>query len=196
MADRSNTGQRILAAMRQKTTGLDLDEDSAFVGLADYGLFAEKMPLCLTSAGLSRLLTEQMRNLLTEQDSRALRDNCDRYVHAAIRYQSLRDINIPRHMAVPHPESHLAQCLLIKRAWSEIKRHCSSHRPFSRIFVRKLRDSPRVFEMNYRGFECWDQEEQELRFQTGAQFIVHTDISKCFPSIYTHSIPRALLGKP
>jgi hypothetical protein len=50
--------------------------------------------------------------------------------------------------------------------------------------------------MNYRGSERWDQEEQELRFQTGAQFVVHTDISKCFPSIYTHSIAWALMGKP
>jgi hypothetical protein len=191
-ANRSNISQRI----RQKTTGLDLDADEAFVGLSDYGLFAEKMPPCFTSTGLSGQITAQMGNLLTEQSGRALRSNCDAFVHSAIRYQSLRDINIPRHMAVPHPESHLAQCLLIKRAWAEIKQHCSSSRPFSRIFVRKLRDTPRVFEMNYRGSERWDQEEQELRFQTGAQFVVHTDIAKCFPSIYTHSIAWALMGKP
>jgi hypothetical protein len=183
-------------AFSQKTTGLGLNADEAFIGLSDYGLFAEKMPPCLTSAGLSGYITTQMSSLLTEQDSGTLQKKCDRFVHSATRYQSMRDINIPRHMAVPHPESHLAQCLLIKRAWSEIKRHCSSHRPFSQIFVRKLRDTPRVFEMNYRGSERWDQEEQELRFQTGAQYVVHTDISKCFPSIYTHSIPWAMLGKP
>lgn len=182
-------------AFRKKTTGQQLDADEALVGLADYGLFAEKMPTCLTSAGLSGHMTTQMLSLLTEQDGNKLKKNCDRYIHSAIRYQSLRDINVPRHMAVPHPESHLAQCLLIKRAWSEIKYHCSSDRPFSRIFVRKLRDTPRVFEMNYRGSERWDQEEQELRFQTGAQYVVHTDISKCFPSIYTHSISWAFLGK-
>jgi hypothetical protein len=131
--------------MRQKTTGLCLDADEAFVGLVDYGLFAEKMPPCFSSIGLSAYITPQMANLLTEQNDRTLRNECDRCVHSAIRYQSLRDINIPRHMAVPHPESHLAQCLLLKRAWPEIKQHCSSNRPFSRIFVRKLRDTPRVF---------------------------------------------------
>ena len=123
MTNRSSIGQRILAARRQITTGRDLDSDAAFVGLADYGLFAEKMPPCLTSAGLSALMTAEMGNLLTEQNGRTIRSECDRYVHSAIRYQSMRDINIPRHMAVPHPESHLVQCLLIKRAWDEIKEH-------------------------------------------------------------------------
>lgn len=182
-------------AFRQKTTGLGLNADEAFIGLAEYGLFAEKTPPCLTSEGLSGYVTPEMAPLLTEQESAKLKQNLDKRVHSAIRYQAMRDINIPRHMAIPHPECHLVQCLLIKRVWNEIRKHCSATRPFSRIFVRKLRDTPRVFAMNYRGSERWDQEQQELRFQTGARYVVHADISKCFPSIYTHSISWAMLGK-
>ena len=188
--------QLLKDAFKQKTTGLGLNADEAFVGLADYGLFAEKMPPCLTSEGLSDHLSSKMKDLLNEAESKKIKGQLNKYIHSAVRYQAMRDINIPRHMAVPHPESHLIQCLLIKRVWSKIRKHCSSLHPFSRVFVRKLRDTPRIFAMNYHGSERWDQEERELRFQTGAQYVVHSDISKCFSSIYTHSISWAMQGKP
>lgn len=193
--DRKEMAQLLKDALKQKTTGLDLNADEAFVGLADYGLFAEKMPPCLTSEGLSDHLSSKMEDLLNEAESRKIKSQLDKHIHSVARYQAMRDINIPRHMAIPHPESHLVQCLLIKRVWNKIRKHCSSSRPFSRVFVRKLRDTPRVFAMNYHGSERWDQEERELRFQTGAQYVVHSDISKCFSSIYTHSISWAMQRK-
>lgn len=181
----------------QEATGSGLDKDQAFTGLVDYGLFAEKMPPCFSSEGLSYESTSEMSLMMGEDDPGRLKNYLDRMVHSFTRYQATRDINIPRQMAIPHPESYLVQCLLIKRVWADIKKHCSSsEEPYSRIFVRKLKDSLRVFEMSYRGPERWDQEEAELRFQTGAKYIVHTDVSKCFSSIYSHSISWAMHGKP
>ncbi|MCE2486585.1 MAG: RNA-directed DNA polymerase [Desulfurellaceae bacterium] len=98
-------------------------------------------------------------------------------------------------MGIPHPQSHIAQCLAIKQCWANIKEHCAkpSH-PVSRIFVRRT-GNRRLFEMNYKGAERFEIEEQEIGFLTGANHVVHADISSCFPSIYTHSIPWAIHGR-
>jgi len=185
-----------LTAMLRQTTGRDLSADAAFVGLTDFGLFAEKMPPCFTSEGLSSQVNTALAKIETETDSKKLKKAFDKVTHSQIRYQSLRDINIPRHLAIPHPESYLAHCLAIKRCWKKIKTHCAKpSKPVSRIFVRQTCED-RVFKMNYKGLERFEAEEDEIGYRTGATHLVKADISKCFPSIYTHSIPWAIHGKP
>ena len=98
-------------------------------------------------------------------------------------------------MGVPHPDSYIVQCLALKRHWEKIKKHCAKPKiPVSLIFARKISDK-RIFQMNYKGIERFENEEADIRTMTGAHYIVRTDISKCFPSIYTHSIPWALHGR-
>jgi hypothetical protein len=180
---------------RRQTTGIGLDEDDAFVGLVDFGLFAEKVPPCFTSEGLASKLPPAMERIFREKDSSKLGKLIAKQTRGFIRYQTLRDINIPRHLGIPHPQSHLAQCLAIKRCWDQIKKHCAKPaQPVSRIFVRKT-GGDRVFVMSYKGQERFEVEEQEINFATGALYVVHVDISTCFPSIYTHSIPWALHGR-
>ena len=99
-------------------------------------------------------------------------------------------------LGIPHPESHIVQCLAFKRHWKDNKRTLREIQlsPASRIFVRRLRDK-RVFEMNYRAGDRYRNEEADIWNRMGAHFLVKTDISNCFPSIYTHSIPWALHGR-
>jgi hypothetical protein len=184
-----------LTALLRQTTGRDLSAEAAFTGLTDFGLFAEKMPPCFTSEGLSNQVSTALAIIETETNSNKLRNLLDKVTHSQIRYQSLRDINIPRHLAIPHPESYLAHCLVIKRCWRKIKTHCAKpSKPVSRIFVRQTGED-RIFKMNYKGSERFEVEEEEIGYQTGATHMVKADISKCFPSIYTHSIPWAIHGK-
>ena len=179
--------------MRQ-TTGRGLSEDEAFAGLVDYGLFGEKLPPCFTSEGLSKLIPEKLLGLTTENNEGELK-KLIKASHNFIRYEALREINIPRQMGVPHPESYIVQCLALKRHWTKIKRHCAKPKtPVSRIFVRKT-SSKRIFHMNYKGKERFESEEADIHKMTGTHYVVRTDISKCFPSIYTHSIPWALHGR-
>lgn len=49
--------------------------------------------------------------------------------------------------------------------------------------------------MNYQGLDRFNLEEEEIRWAAGATHLVKADISSCFPSIYTHSIPWALHGR-
>ena len=50
-----------------------------------------------------------------------------------------------------------------------------------------------LFKMNYGNWRTDGTPEPDLLI--GSKYVVHADISTCFPSIYTHSIPWALVGK-
>lgn len=173
-----------------------LSPEDVLKGLLDHGLFAEKIPPCFTSAGLADIVTGTMGTLLDEADDDALKKVIDKRSHDYIRYEALRDSNIPRHMGVPHPEAYAVQALAIAKHWQAIATHCNQPNPaFSRIHVRHIGDG-RIFEMNYKGNERFRLEEDEQKWMSGAQFVVEADVATCFPSIYTHSIPWALHGKP
>lgn len=174
-----------------------LTAEKMFVGLLDHGLFAEKIPPCFTTKGLSQAVAEVKAELLLETDDENLFNDLPKFTHDYIRYESLRDINIPRHLGIPHPESYAAQAIVLKKHWSKILEHFNKPEPaVSRIYVRKLeRAGGRIFEMNYKGGERYKLEEREIQWKGDARFLVEADIAQCFPSIYTHAIPWALHGK-
>jgi hypothetical protein len=172
-----------------------LSADEVFTGLLDFGLFAEKVPPCFTSKGLAAIVEKEFFGLLNEENPQKLKGDIDKKSHDYIRYEALRDINIPRHLGIPHPESYAVQVLAIKKHWDEIKRHNNKPSPqASRIHVRHVGGGS-IFEMNYKGSERNQLEEDEIEWRMGAQFVVKADIAACFPSIYTHSIPWAIHGK-
>jgi len=172
-----------------------LSPEDVLNGLLDHGLFAEKIPPCFTTVGLAELVSGSMGTLLDETNEHKLKEVVGACAHDYMRYEALRDSNIPRHMGVPHPEAYGLQALAIAKHWQAIATHCNRPKPaFSRIHVRHIGDG-RVFEMNYKGAERFSFEEDEQKWMTGAQFVVEADIATCFPSIYTHSIPWALDGK-
>ena len=180
---------------RKQTTGLSLSASDAFTGLIDYGLFSERIPPCFSSEGLSAHVPPALLPLMTENDVERLKTLLKNKCHDYIRYDAMRHTNIPRQLGIPHPESYIVQCLALKRYWDKIKRHCAKpDMPVSRTFVRKG-DSTRLFRMNYKGIERFQDEEDDLRAISGTRYMVHTDISTCFPSIFTHSIPWALHGR-
>lgn len=172
-----------------------LSESAVLTGLLDYGLFADKVPPCFTSVGLAAIASDCMSTVLEESDDKKLLCFLDKRDHDYIRYESLRDINVPRHLGIPHPETYAVQSLAISRHWKEIAKHCNQPKPpISRIHVRHT-GSGSIFEMNYKGKERYQLEEDEIRWLAGAQYVVHADVASCFPSIYTHSVPWALHGK-
>lgn len=178
------------------TTGLGLTDDQAFRGLVDYGLFSDVIPPCFNSEGLSSHVPENLLRLLAEDDDTNLNNLLNnKRSHDFVRYESLRKHNIPRQMGIPHPESYTIQCLVLKRFWERIKRHCAKPEiPASRTFVQKTSEK-RIFLMNYEGKQRFENEETDIRSRAGAQYMAQADISACFQSIYTHSIPWALHGK-
>ncbi len=172
-----------------------LSSDDVLKGLLDHGLFAEKIPPCFTTEGLAEFVSASIGTLLDETDEKKLKEALADRAHDFMRYEALRDSNIPRHMGVPHPEAYAVQALAIVKHWQTISTHCNKPKPvFSRIHVRHIGNG-RIFQMNYKGSERFRLEEDEQKWMSGAQYVGEADIATCFPSIYTHSIPWALDDK-
>ncbi len=172
-----------------------LSPDDLIGGLLDFGLFPENVPPCFTSVGLAMAAKELLADYISDNEESSLKRTIDKYSSDYIRYEALRDINVPRHMGIPHPAAYAIQVLGIARHWETISIHCNKPKPqFSRIHVRHTGNG-RVFEMNYKGDEQFKTEEIELEWMAGAKYLVKADIASCFPSICTHSIPWALHGK-
>ena len=171
-----------------------LSEDQVLIGLLDHGLFADKIPPCFTSKGLAAIALKRLERVFSVTNENDLRKKLKGLSHDYMRYAALRDINIPRHLGIPHPESYAVQALAIKQHWPALLAHYAKPTSrVSRIYARPLKGG-RIFEMNYKGADHFKLEENELQWMAGAQYIAKTDISACFPSIYTHSIPWALHG--
>ena len=172
-----------------------LSPSDVLTGLTDYGLFCEKVPPCFVSVGLTNAVEQLLAADLSEVSDKKLSKKIKERAHDYIRYEALRDTNVPRHMGIPHPEAHGIQALAIQMHWKDIVEHCNRPQPAaSRIHVRHT-PGGRIFEMNYKGDERFQHEEDEIRWASGARFIVEADIASCFPSIYTHVIPWVLHGK-
>ena len=117
----------------------------------------------------------------------------------------MRNINIPRLFGVPTPMKYQRLCAILRDNWDEIKKHFHSQTDgedyrISRIHPCKHHDSKVLFEMNYKSLRVNGNPETDLLFLdtpsfVASKYIVKADISTCFPSIYTHSIPWALVGK-
>lgn len=164
------------------------------MGFLDHGLFAEKLPRCFTSAGLSKHISQSLAKILPIQTKSGLRKLLTKHIHGDIRHEALRPTKEPRPLGIPHPESYIVQVLTIERSWKEIVAHCAEPElPVSQIFVRRIRKSPRIFEMNYKGpwSDRLQDEDRTLERMAAATLRVKADIVQCFPSIYTHSIPWA-----
>jgi hypothetical protein len=165
----------------------ELSSDDIFDGLLGYGLFNEKIPNFLTSETFLTFCKNLPKNL-------TLNSKPSGYVN----YDTIRNINIPRVLSIPSPISYYHQCRVLSDNWNNILKHFKNNtidneHKVSRIHVRKIDTSYKIFEMNYKNHSKDGYPEPKLLI--GKKYIVKADISTYYPSIYTHSIPWALIGK-
>jgi hypothetical protein len=162
-----------------------ISDKDLYDGLIGYGLFPSKIPNFLTS--------EDFLNF-TKSFRLPKKGEPKDY----IRYSSMRNINIPRQLGIPEPFAYTLQVKSLSDNWTEILNHFRDktiNDPFkiSRIHIRKLYNRPELFEMNYTNFLQDGDPTQDIVIKS--KYVVSADISNCFPSIYSHSIPWALVGK-
>lgn len=132
-------------------------------GLVGNGLFAEKIPNFLTSfdfLAFSKTLTFPLN--IKSKDF--------------IRYSSMRNINIPRPIAIPEPFAYLNQVKCLSDNWSNLQKHFNDKTmndsyKISRIHLRKLNNRHELFEMNYKNFSKDSEPEQDLVIKS--KYIYH-----------------------
>jgi hypothetical protein len=173
-------------------------------GFIGFGLFANKIPDFLTSKPFYEYC--ENNNFVKFEDK-----PCD-----YIRYESMRNTNVVRNFAIPNPFAYSNLCNQIADNWDEILKHFNDKTKnqkykYSQIHIQKFPDKDYIFDMNnknqykdygYDNIEEDDYDEdiieqkeiiQKIRIKN--TYKVDVDISNCFPSIYSHSIPWALVGK-
>lgn len=189
----------------------EISSSELFDGLLGYGLFAEKIPPFLSAENFLDFCK-------TPPSGFTFDDSPKKYIH----YESMRNINVPRVLAIPNPIAYHNQCKVLTDNWDKLLKYfkdetkTQEHR-ISRIHIRLIDDSFKIlntcyqdlddidlddypalvqnhlFEMNHKNFCTDDYPEPNLLI--GKRYVVKADISNCFPSIYTHSLPWALVTK-
>jgi hypothetical protein len=164
----------------------DITASELYDGLMGHGLFANKIPNFLTSE--SFLAYSKTPNFPKQNNERDY-----------IRYSNIRNINVPRPLAIPDPFAYANLCGLISTFWPKIIEHFDNKTKgetykVSRIHIRKLFDKDGLFEMNYKNFYMDGEPYQDIMIK--AKYVAHGDIANCFPSMYSHSFSWALVTKP
>lgn len=164
----------------------EITADELYYGLLAHGLFSEKLPPIFTSEPFFHYCVKLGHNF---------HDKSYHYVY----YENMKNTNIPRSFGIPNPMAYQRQCACLRDYWSELQAHfskmtCIQKYRISRIHIRKMYDHPALFQMNYRNWKVDGAPEIDILF--GRRYMVKADISLCFPSIYTHALPWALVTKP
>lgn len=157
-----------------------------YTGLLAYGMFAEKLPPVFSSKSFFDYV--QANNLVFQGGA-----------HKHVYYENMRNINVPRPLAIPNPFAYQQLCAFLKDIWPNLQSHFhektkdESYR-VSRIHLRNMFHENRLFQMNYGNWRVDGSPEVDI-LMTGKRYIVKADISSCFPSIYTHALSWALVTK-
>ena len=167
---------------------LGVDADYVLSALLRHHLFPShkadlsELPPVFTSAGL----TDKVARHLAASSGRK-----EAFGYDCIRYLSTRFNNVPRTLSIPHPVPHARLALCIHENWESIKRITSNK---NSLISPRLYPDGRLFTMEYgKGPK---RILKELTRAFGKRFLVKADVSNCYPSIYTHSIAWAAVGKP
>ncbi|EAK0807044.1 hypothetical protein A0X79_07895 [Campylobacter coli] len=186
----------------------ELSKEELYEGLLGHGMFAERIPNFLTS--------EKFFEFCKSCESCELEQPCFKQkVYRHVKYENMRNINIPRILSIPNPFAYYKQCKILKKYWKTLqeyfyKKTKDNNYKISRIHIRKLKEQKKlinvkyeeiteyiemkkIFNMNFKDHKLNGSPEQEIFI--GKRYKVKADISNFFPSIYTHSIPWALVGK-
>lgn len=163
----------------------ELTADALYKGLLANGLFTEKLPPIFTSEEFYEY-------------SLSLKQPFSKGDHGFVFFDSMRDINIPRAFGIPNLMAYQRLCACLRDNWEKLKNHFRNQTSqnsykISRIHIRKQANTNSLFRMNYKNWELDDSPIPDILI--GKKYMVSADISTCFPSMYTHALCWALLGK-
>ncbi|MDO4210725.1 MAG: RNA-directed DNA polymerase [Bacteroidales bacterium] len=163
----------------------ELSSEAVYEGLVAQGMFGDKIPPALTSEPFYQYCVSRARTF--NKNNREW-----------VTYRYARSYGRYREFGVPNPFAYEELSKYIADHWEQIKAHLHTYTAdqtykVSRIHVRKQRDSACIFEMNYKPW--WQDYNPVPTILIGKRFVAECDISRCFPSIYTHAIDWAVNGR-
>ena len=141
---------------------------------------SEELPPIFTTAELN---DQVIRDIIALPFSRG------RTCYDQIEYRATRFNNVSRSMSIPHPKPYLNLVDILSSHWNEFDTIASNKKSAVRP---KRHEDGRVIIMDYES--NYQRTKSQLNSSFGSKFVVRTDIKNFYPSIYSHSIPWALVG--
>lgn len=165
----------------------EIDEQRLYDGLLLEGMFSERIVPIFSMKEFYSFINK-FPNILSSQKKSS----------DYVRYKANRNNQLPRILGIPNPFFYEKLCSEFKCCWNEIKTYFKiktnmNHFKVSQVHLRKMKATNKLVNLNYHNFLTDDTLFDDLRI--GKKYLVKADISNCYPSIYTHAIPWALIGK-
>lgn len=150
-----------------------------------FGLFSDRLPDFFDCTNFFNYCKKYSKNFKRDK-------------HGLVKFYSSRCNDVPREIRIPVPMAYEQLCRDIRDSWNDINKYFYevTHEQkyiVSRIHIRKTETSDSLFNMNYGSF--FDDGSPEIDISIGKQYRVYVDISNCFSSIYSHSIPWSIVGR-
>lgn len=107
-----------------------------------------------------------------------------------VEYKLTRFNSVSRLLSLPHPLPHAKLCIAFHENWDKLEYIMNN--PSSQIKPHQYPDGRLVIMNGYS--DCVEKANRQLKHAFGQRYRVNTDIANCFPSIYSHAVPWALVG--
>lgn len=152
--------------------------------LLEYGLFSEKLTTIFQSKNFGKWVKKAKPKLYSDRS------------FSTVSYRLTRNNNAPRIIDIPHPLSYFRLCEHIRLNWKEIISKIGEIDDYAETSMV----IPKPNNLNHRlvSMKSYDKKDDEkfliLDKSFGKKYLVQIDIANCYPSIYSHSVPWALVG--
>lgn len=164
---------------------IQINEQEVFEKLLDFGLFPEKISKIFTSESFGKWARKKdISNYKKENFS-------------SITFRLTRNNNAPRILNIPHPIPYFHLCKEIKSSWNKISNKIGEVDDYTKRSM--IIPKPNNLSQRLVSMLSYDRNKDEkflsLEKSFKAKYYVHADIANCYPSIYSHCVPWALVGK-
>ena len=144
--------------------------------------YREDLPPIISSTSFSEAAARELEK--HRDDSRRNLQGYD-----AVRYKLTRYNGLSRVLSIPHPKAYAGLALSISNNWARLS--YITENKISTVIPRRHSDG-RLVIMDYD--TPLTKRIRNLKSSFGFSYLVRTDISNFYPSIYSHSVPWALVG--
>lgn len=158
-----------------------------FIGLTRYNYFPNQkegvpeIPPCITSRQFTPYVAKEIASHGKSGIGNLGRDS--------LSYNLTRFNNASRILSLIHPHAYSRIATFLSENWHDIKPHLENE---NSLIKPSFHADGRIMIMNYEA--GISQVSRHSKKSFGKKFIVKADISNCFNSVYSHSIPWAMNG--
>ena len=163
---------------------MSFDKEFLLASLLQYNYFPsqkkdkEELPPTINSEKLTPAVAEKLKRGTSRKGG-----------YDQVEYRATRYNNVSRSLAIPHPLAYVNLCDVLSNNWEQLRYITQTK---NSLIIPEAHDDGRIIVMDYENTK--EKIERHIKMSFNNKFFVNTDITNFFPSVYSHSIPWALVG--